>query len=109
MVYIVDVTESEKGVLQLWSMGICNAVATSGKKVSSQQINMLTRLCAKVVFLFDKDVQREELQRLADRFVDSVEISTVIDNRDILDDKESPTDNPKKLIKLLKECKEVLR
>ena len=105
----VYVTESEKGVLQLWSMGICNAVATGGKKVSSQQINMLTRLCAKVVFLFDKDVQREELQRLADRFVDSVEISTVIDNRDILDDKESPTDNPKKLIKLLKECKEVLR
>lgn len=105
----VYVTESEKGVLQLWSMGICNAVATGGKKVSSQQINMLTRLCAKVIILFDKDVQREELQGLADRFVDSVEISAVIDNKNILDDKESPTDNPKKLIKLLKECKEVLR
>lgn len=97
----VYVTESEKGVLQLWSMGICNAVATSGKKVSRQQINMLTRLCAKVTFLFDKDVQREELQELADRFIDSVEISAVIDSQNILDDKESPTDNEEKFKRLI--------
>ena len=105
----VYVTESEKGVLQLWSMGICNAVATGGKKVSSQQINMLTRLCAKVVILFDKDVQKSELQQLADKFIDSVSVSAIIDNNNILDEKESPTDNPEKFKLLLKDCKEELK
>lgn len=96
----VYVTESEKGVLQLWSMGICNAVATGGKKVSSQQINMLTRLCADIIFCFDKDVEQTELKELADRFIDSVNIYAIIDKNNILEEKESPSDNPNKFVEL---------
>ena len=52
--HCVYVTEAEKGVLQLWSMGIYNCIATGGKKVSQVQIDMLSRLCADIVFCFDK-------------------------------------------------------
>ena len=98
----VYVCESEKGVLQLWDMGICNAVATGGKKVSRVQIEKLTRLCCEIVFLFDKDVEREEVQSIADRFIDSVHVWAVFDNDGILDEKESPTDNPEKFKRLVK-------
>ncbi len=97
----VYVTESEKGVMQLWNMGIYNSVATCGKKVSSTQIEKLTRLCVDVCFLFDKDVTREELNELADRFIDCINIYAVIDTENILNDKESPTDNPDKFKQLL--------
>ena len=101
--------ESEKGVMQLWTMGIYNCVATGGKKVSSQQIEKLTRLCVQVVFLFDKDVTQDEINELADRFISSVEIYTVIDDKEILNEKESPTDNPEKLMRLLSECYKKIR
>ena len=97
----VYVCESEKGVLQLWSMGICNCVATGGKRVSRVQIEKLTRLCCDVVFLFDKDVEQEELESLANRFIDSVEVYAIIDNDNILEEKESPTDNPEKFKRLV--------
>ena len=97
----VYVCESEKGVLQLWSMGISNCVATGGKRVSRVQIEKLTRLCCEVIFLFDKDVDREELESLANRFLDSVPLYTVIDNDNILGEKESPTDNPEKFQRLI--------
>lgn len=97
----VYVCESEKGVLQLWSMGISNCVATGGKRVSRVQIEKLTRLCCEVILLFDKDVDREELELLANRFLDSVPLYAVIDNDNILDEKESPTDNPEKFQRLI--------
>lgn len=105
----VYVCESEKGVMQLWSMGIYNAVATGGKKVSSTQIEKLTRLCSDVIILFDKDVDREELESLASRFIDSVDVYAVIDRDGILKDKESPTDNEDKLRKLLNNSIERIR
>ena len=97
----VFVTESEKGVMQLWNMGYKNSVGIGGKKVSRQQINKLTRLCADIIFLFDKDVQQEEIEQIADRFIDSVSVYAVIDNKGILDEKESPTDDPRKFKELL--------
>lgn len=105
----VYVVESEKAVMQLWDMGICNAVATSGKKITNTQIKKLTRLESDVVFLFDKDVEREELQSIADRFVESVKVYAVIDHEGILDDKESPTDNTTKFERLIKNDVERLR
>ena len=100
----VYVGEAEKSVMQLWSMGMCNAVATGGKRVSRQQIDMLTRLCVDVVFLFDKDVSREELDTLAGRFIDEIHVYAVIDTVGILEEKESPTDDPKKFKRLISEC-----
>ena len=96
------IAESEKAVQQLWSMGYYNSCATGGKKVSSQQIDKLTRLCVDLMFIFDKDVSKQELEELADRFIDEVNIYTVIDSNNILLEKESPTDNPHKFKELVK-------
>ena len=93
---VVYVVEAEKGVMQLWSAGIFNSVATSGKKVSQQQIEKLTRLGAAVVFCFDRDVGKDELQDLADRFPDGVDIYALIDKNNILLEKQSPTDDIEK-------------
>ena len=106
---IVYITESEKGVMQLWNMGYYNAVATCGKEVSMSQIEKLTRLCVDVCFLFDKDVQREELVELSEKFIDCINVYAVIDTDNILDDKESPTDNPIKFQKLLENNLERIR
>ena len=97
----VYVGESEKSVMQLWDMGVCNAVATGGKKVSPCQIEMLTRLCAGIVFLFDKDVAKSELQALAGRFVNGVSVHALLDQSGVLGEKESPTDSPEKFRRLL--------
>ena len=96
----VYVVESEKGVMQLWSMGIYNCVATGGKKVSQYQIDMLSRLCVDIIFCFDKDVEQTELEELADHFIESVNIYAIIDKNNILEEKESPSDNPDKFVEL---------
>lgn len=105
----VYVVEAEKGVMQLWNMGIYNVVATSGKKVSQYQIEKLSRICSRIIFCFDKDVQREELKELADKFIDCIEIDALIDTDNILDEKESPTDNPEKFELLVDKCCERIR
>ncbi len=96
----VYICESEKGVMQLYDMGICNAVATGGKKVSQTQIDKLSRLCAALIFCFDKDVPQSEIEELADRFIEKIDIYALIDSDNILDEKESPTDNPQKFLQL---------
>ena len=105
----VYVVESEKGVMQLWSIGIRNCVATGGKKVSQAQIDMLSRLCVEIVFCFDKDVEQSEIEELADRFIESVNIYALIDKDNILKDKESPSDNPDKFKKLLADNKYLIK
>ena len=89
----VYVVESEKAVMQLWSVGIRNVVACGGKNISAQQIEMLTRLCVDIVFAFDKDVDVDELYDISYRFVDGVPLYYIYDTKNILNEKESPTDN----------------
>lgn len=96
------IVEAEKGVMQLWDAGYYCAVATGGKKISKNQIDKLTRLCVPLIFVFDKDVKREELEEIANRFIDEVEIYALIDKDGILGDKESPTDDIDKFECLLK-------
>lgn len=99
MVYVV---EAEKGVLQMFSYGLTNVVATCGKKITQTQINKLSRLCVDICFLYDKDVSLEEIKAIAEKFICPINIYCVIDKDNLLDKKESPTDNPNKLHKLLK-------
>lgn len=99
----VFVLEAEKGVQQLWSNGYCESVSTGGKKVSRTQIEKLTRLCVPIIFVFDKDVEKKELEELAARFIDEVEVYAIIDTSELLNEKESPTDNISKFKKLIKE------
>ena len=96
----VFVTESEKGVMQLYSMGFYNAVGIGGKAISKSQIDKLTRLGVAILFVFDKDVERKELEEIAQRFIDGVEIYAILDTGNILSEKESPTDNENKFKKL---------
>ena len=92
----IYVPEAEKGVLQLWEYGDRNAGATGGKELSQQQIELLTRLGVDIIFVQDKDVKQEEIEELASHFVDQIPIYYIYDNDNILDEKESPTDNPEK-------------
>ena len=98
----VFVTEAEKGVLQLYSAGFYECVATGGKKISRCQIDKLTRLCVPIIFAFDKDVGEKELEDIANKFVTGTEIYAIIDTDNILNEKESPMDNIDKFKKLIK-------
>ena len=98
----VFVVEAEKGVMQGFSYGTCNIVGTGGKELSATQIEMLTRLGVDIIFAFDKDVTKSEIEELANKFLDGVPIYYIYDEDNILDEKESPTDNPKKWQQLIK-------
>lgn len=100
----VFVVEAEKGVQQLYDNGYMESVSTGGKTLSRYQIEKLTRLCVPVYLVFDKDVSMEELTDLAYRFIDGVDVYALFDSQNILNEKESPTDNMEKFKRLLNEC-----
>ena len=97
----VYVTESEKGVMQLYDMGYYG-VATGGSKISKYQINMLTRMGVQIVFAYDKDIQEDQLKEIAERFVDGVPVYAIIDKDNILSEKESPSDDVNKWVHLVR-------
>lgn len=98
----IFVPEAEKGVLQLWDYGDRNVGATGGKELSTQQIELLTRLSVDIILVQDKDVGIEELECTANKFVENIPIYYIYDKDNILDEKESPTDNPGKWMYLKK-------
>lgn len=100
----VFVVEAEKGVQQLYDKGYFEAVATGGSKISKNQIDKLTRLCVPIIFVFDKDITKEELDDIASRFIDGTEVYALIDTIGILNEKESPTDDISKFEQLLEKC-----
>lgn len=100
----VYVGESEKFCLQLWSMGVYNSVGIGGKKISSQQIEKLTRLGVDIIICFDKDVTKKEIESIADRFIDGVNIYYLFDDKNILPEKTSPSDKPEYWQRLINEC-----
>ena len=98
---MVYVTESEKGVMQLYDQGYY-AVATGGSKITKHQINMLTRLGVKIIFAYDKDIDEEQLKQIANEFIDGVPVYAIIDKDNILNEKESPSDDRAKWQQLIK-------
>ena len=92
----IFVGESEKFTQQLWSYSYRNSGGTGGKELSQHQIDMLVRLGVMIIFCFDKDVTKDELERLADRFPDGVPLFYMYDEDNILNEHESPSDNPTK-------------
>lgn len=92
----VFVCESEKAVMQCWSMGYRNVVGTGGKTISNNQIDLLVRLGVDIVLCFDKDVEKEEISLIADRFPEGVPLWYMYDEDDILLDHESPSDDKNK-------------
>lgn len=97
----VYVFESEKSVMQCWSHGVQNVVATGGCKLSDHQISMLVRLGADIVLCMDKDIEKEKIDLLADRFPDMMPLYYIYDEENILNEKESPSDNFEKWNQLI--------
>jgi DNA primase len=98
------ITEAEKGVLQLWDIGYCNSLATGGTKISKQQIEKIIRLGVDLIFAFDKDVTKKEIEDISNKFVDGISIYYIFDDKGILEEKESPTDSKEKFEYLYKNC-----
>lgn len=99
---LIYVLEAEKAVLQLWNYGYRNATSTGGKELSQHQIDMLVRLGVDIILAMDKDVTKEEIEEIANRFPDGVPIYYMYDENNILKEKESPSDNPTKWQQLVK-------
>lgn len=97
---VVYVFESEKAVMQLWSYGYKNAVSTGGKTISRHQVELLVRLGVKIIFCFDKDVEKSEYENIAVMFPDNIPLFYMFDEDDLLDGHESPSDDSQKWQKL---------
>lgn len=89
--YII-VVESEKSVLKLAEYGYRNVVSTGGKTISKYQVELITRTGCVPIFAFDEDVKEDELEDIANLFIDGVSIYAVIDRDGLLEEKESPMD-----------------
>lgn len=101
----VIVVESEKAVMQLWSMGIKNAVAISGHILSNAQAQKLTHLNVPIVIAYDQGaeigrdgkIDKSYYPNEFNKFLENQELYVVYDkSRKILDEKESPSDDPVK-------------
>lgn len=97
--YVV-VVESEKSVLQAATYGYRNYLSTMGKKISKTQIELLVRLDKKIIFAYDEDVQYDELADIKKMFPEQIKIYYMQDFEHLLNEKESPTDDPDKFIKI---------
>lgn len=95
------IVESEKAVQQLATIGVRNVVATSGKKISKYQVELIIRTGCTPIFAYDQDVTEEELKSIADMFMDGISVYAMIDKDGVLNEKESPSDNPEKWTHLI--------
>ena len=101
----VIVVESEKACMQLYDMGIFNVVALSGSKLTAVQRQKLMNLHVDIVLALDKDIPLEKLQNMANKFPLGYKISAIVDDKGILNEKESPTDDPFKWDELWETCR----
>jgi len=100
----IIVVESEKSVLKLAEYGYRNAVSTGGKTISKYQVELITRTGCAPILAFDKDVEEDELQDIANMFIDGINVYAVIDKDNLLDEKESPMDRQDVWERLYKDC-----
>ena len=96
------IVESEKAVQQLATIGVRNVVATAGKTISQFQIELITRTGCIPILALDKDVEEDELKEIAAMFMEGIVVYAIIDKDNVLDEKESPSDNPEKWAYLVK-------
>lgn len=98
----IFILESEKAVQQLATMGYRNAVSTGGKTISKYQVELIIRTGCTPILSLDKDVEEDELKDIANMFMDGISVYAIIDRDNILDEKESPSDNSQKWRHLIK-------
>jgi len=88
----VIIVEAEKGVMQALSMGFGNCLALSKSKISDEQVDAIIKLQCDIVFALDKDVSYEDVYEQAKPFIGIANVYIIIDDMDLLDDKDSPFD-----------------
>ena len=96
----VIVCEAEKGVMQLWSYGYRNCVAVSGHNLSNWQVRRLEELDVDITIAFDKDVDIDVIEKELDKFETDHNLYYIYDENNLLDEKQSPMDEPNKWIDL---------
>ena len=96
------VLESEKAVQQLATIGVHSCVSTGGKTISKYQVEEIIRTGCTPILALDKDVGEDEVKNIASRCMEGSEVYAIIDKDNILDEKESPSDNPEKWKHLIK-------
>jgi len=111
----VIIVESEKNVMLLWDNGIRNVVAIGGHILSKVQVEKITRLgIGEVVLCYDEDVHRldngkvdnKSYREEANKFILQITVSAMVDiNGNILNEKQSPSDDISIFNKMLKERK----
>lgn len=98
--YVV-VLESEKSVMQLDSMGYEFGVAVGCHDVSPEQRSILIGLDVEVVIAFDKGISREHIGKTCEQFYKKRNVSYMIDEDGLLNNKDSPTNHGKIVFDLL--------
>lgn len=111
---IAIITESEKGVMQLSSMGYDLGLAVAGHDISRTQAKYIKSLMIKtIVIAFDQDLEEDEIAFEAKKLINSsaifkTKIGYVYDRYGKIlkiGSKDSPMDNGKNdFLKLMKEC-----
>lgn len=102
----VIICESEKGVMQLWSYGVKNAVGIGCHSMSKTQVEKIIRInVSNVVIAYDKDVSIDELIEEYNKLCDFADVTCIIDDCNTLDEKESPMDNSNNWTYLYEKCR----
>lgn len=86
------VYEAEKSVLKRDSRGDSTGVALTGHSITDEQVRILIGLNVEIIIAMDKDVPIEEVRNLCEKFYGMRYVSYIIDNDDLLGEKDSPAD-----------------
>lgn len=108
----VILLESEKATMQLYDMGIKNAVSVGSHTLTPQQIRHLKFDVDEIIIAFDKDVTREELIKECQKIKEilpKIKIYIIWDYDNLLDEKDSPTDKGIKVFKQLYKTKRIYK
>lgn len=89
----IFIFEAEKSVLQCASNGIRNCVALGGKSISKTQVELIVRTGCVPIISLDKGISLEEIKIVAASFPGNIPVYYIFDNDNIMNDKQSPSDN----------------
>ena len=89
------ILEAEKSVMQLYNIMTYNCGAIGGHELSKTQIIKLANLGTPITICFDKGIDKEIVLKSCEKMREYgiIDIYYMFDEDDILDDKQSPSDN----------------